>query len=112
LRQADSHANAGRWPKYTNLRLWRNRMLRQRAKVVYQHHLVDIPDGNDGPSVLTRLADKIHLTLNPFVKDKRAEMRHDTRMMLDDYFSTQNASLSKLLDVNLDETWYRSRKDA
>jgi hypothetical protein len=112
LSQADSHANAGRWPKYTELRLWRNRVLRQRAKVVYQRHLINVPDGNDGPFVLTRLADKIHSAVNPFVKDKRVDMCHDTRMMLDDYFSTQNAGLSKLLDANLDETWYRSRKNA
>jgi hypothetical protein len=112
LSQADSHANAGRWPKYTNLQLWRNRMLRQRAKFIYQNRLVDVPDGNGRPSALVRLADKIHSKLNPCVKAKQAKMRNDTRMMLDDYFSTQNAGLSKLLDINLDEKWYRSRKDA
>jgi Sulfotransferase family len=112
LSQGNSHANAGRWPKYTNLRLWRNRILRQKAKFNYQHHLVDVPDGNDRPSALITFADKIHSTLNPFVKDKRAKMCKDTRMMLDDYFSTQNAGLSKLLDINLDERWYRSRQEA
>jgi hypothetical protein len=86
-------------------------MLRQKAKFTYQHHLVDVPDGNHRPSALIILADKIHSTLNPFVKDKRAEMRKDTRMMLDDYFSIQNAGLSKLLNINLDERWYRSRQD-
>jgi hypothetical protein len=109
LSQANSHANAGGLPKYTNLQLWRNRVLRQRAKFIHQHHLVDVPDGNDRPSALVRLAEKIHSTLNPFVKDAQVEMRNNTRMMLDDYFSTQNAGLSELLNINLDERWYRSR---
>jgi Sulfotransferase family len=112
LSQANSHANAGRWPKYANLQLWRNRVLRQRAKFIHQHHLIDVPDGNDRRPALIRLAEKIHSTLNPFVKDARVEMRNDTRMMLDDYFAAQNAGLSKLLGVNLDERWYHSRKDS
>jgi Sulfotransferase family len=112
LSQANSHANAGRWPKYANLQLWRNRMLRQRAKFIYQNHLIDVPNGNGQPSPLIKLADKVHATLNPCVKDQQVKMRNDTRAMLDDYFSTQNAGLSKLLDINLDEKWYRSRKNA
>jgi Sulfotransferase family len=110
--QAKSHANAGRWPKYTNVQLWRNRMLRQNAKSAYQNRLMDVPDRNGRPSALTRLADKIHSTINPCVKDRQPEMRSDTRAMLDDYFSTQNTGLSKLLGINLDEKWYRSRKEA
>ena len=110
--QANSHANAGKWPKYTNLQLWRNRILRQRAKAIYQNHLIDLPDRNGRPAVMLRLADKIHSTLNPCAKDQQPKMRNDTRAMLDDYFATQNAGLSKLLDIDLDERWYRSRKDA
>ena len=109
--QTQSHANAGRWPKYTNLQLWRNRVLRQRAKFIYQHRLIDVPDGNGRAAVMVRFADKIHSALNPFVKDQQTKMRRDTRAMLDDYFSTQNAGLSKLVDIEVDEKWYRSRKD-
>jgi hypothetical protein len=108
----NSHANAGRWPKHTNLQLWRNRLLRQRAKFIYQNHLVDVPNGNGRPPAWIRLADKMHSTLNPGVGDQQPKMRDATRAMLDDYFSTQNAGLSKLLDMNVDEKWYRSRKDA
>jgi hypothetical protein len=110
--QTNSHANAGRWPKYTNLQLWRNRVLRQRAKFIYRNHLIDVPDGNGRPPAWIRLADRIHSTINPYAKDQQPKMRNDTRAMLDDYFSTQNAGLSKLLDINVDEKWYRSRKDA
>jgi hypothetical protein len=112
LSQAKSHSNAGSWPKHTNLQLWRNRVLREKAKFIYRNRLPDVPDGDGRPSALIRLADKVHSTLNPRLKDQAPKMRNDTRAMLDDYFSTQNAGLSKLLDIDLEAKWYRSRKDA
>jgi hypothetical protein len=112
LSQTNSHANAGRWPRHSNLQLWRNYVLRQRAKFIYRNHLIDVPDGNGMPSVLIMVADKIHSKLNPCVKDRQPEMHDATRAMLDDYFATQNAGLAKLIDINVDEKWYRSRRDA
>jgi hypothetical protein len=82
------------------------------AKFIYREHLLDVPDGNDRPSTWIRLADKIHSTINPCIKSDQPKMHRATRAMLDDYFSTQNAGLSKLLDMNVDDRWYHSRKDA
>jgi hypothetical protein len=87
-------------------------VLRHRAKFIYQNHLINVPEGNGKPSALIRLADKIHSTFNPCVKDQQPAMHSATRAMLDDYLSTQNAGLSKLLDIDLNGKWYLSRRDA
>ena len=111
LSQTNEHANPGRWPKHTKLQLWRNQLLRQRAKGRFRNRLLDVPvDGDGQDSLFVRLTDKIHSTINPCVRSQQPKMRGATRAMLDDYFSTQNAGLSKLLDTDLDGKWYRSMK--
>jgi hypothetical protein len=111
LSQTNGHANPGRWPKHTKLQLWRNQLLRQRAKSRFRGRLLDVPAEDDGgASLLVKFTDKLHSTLNPCVRSRQPRMRSATRAMLDDYFSTQNAGLSKLLDIDLDGKWYRSRQ--
>jgi hypothetical protein len=112
LLQVNSHANAGKWPKYVSLQLMRNRLFRQQARLRYKNQLIDVPDADGRRYVLIRMVDKIHSVLNPCVKDQTPTMHAGTRAMLDEYFSTQNAGLSKLLDFNVEDKWFRSRNSA
>ena len=107
--RARSHANAGQWPRYQGLQLWRNRALRNKAKFKYRSHLVDQPGVAGSPSLAVRLADKAHALVNPLQTAKRPRMRPETRAMLDDFFSVQNARLADIIGVELQGKWYRSR---
>jgi hypothetical protein len=108
--KANTHSNAARWPKYPKLQLHRNRALRDRAKGQYSRHLIDVPDGARTASLMTRLADRVHSTFNVSAPgNAKVKMRSETRVMLDEYLAAQNAGLSKLLALDVDGQWYRSR---
>ncbi len=104
--EARAHSNEGSFPRHPGLHLWRNRLLRHRAMARYREHLIDVPPAR--ASGLARIIDKAHSLLNPLQTRNRPQMRAETRRMLDDYFSTQNAGLSDLIGIDVEGIWYRS----
>jgi hypothetical protein len=109
-----SHSNEGGFPRFPQMRLWRNHLLRNRAKAIYRGHLFHIPPQakRAGPMrrATEKLIDRAHGAVNPLRAQPRPLMRKETRHMLDDYFSTQNSGLSQLIGINVEDKWYHSRR--
>jgi hypothetical protein len=109
-----AHSNEGDFPTFPQAQLWRNRILRHRAKGIYREHLLDVPsEGRTSPirramARLVNLLDRVHSTANPPQTHARPRMREETRRMLDDYFLTQNSGLSELIGTSVEDNWYHS----
>ncbi len=109
LAQIDTHRGSAMSPKKLNLQLWRNRILRLKAKHTYHNHLVEVPDEqNASTGMAVRSLDFLHRKFNPLQPVRPPKMKKETRDFLNYYFSGENRGISELIGVNVDEYWYRS----
>ena len=104
----DAHKNQALLRRNTALQLWFNRTFRLQARKNYLHHLIEAPTQKEiAGSLLSRLVNGLHNTINPPRAVKPPRMVASTRKFLNDYFRRENIGLSKLIGKNTEGYWYR-----
>lgn len=107
LSEMKTHYNVTTTPKSLTLQLWRNQLLRLRARRVYLDHLIDVPNRTEiTDNMILRIIDLLHRIINPHKEKKPPNMKMETRMFLNYYFSRENGSLSGLIGKDVESFWY------
>jgi hypothetical protein len=100
-------------PLSLRLQLFQNALIRTRRMQAYYKHLpldISIPLRDRLGSGARDLAYLAFRATNPRRAAKTPPMRPETHAFLDDYFQTQNAGLSELIGMDLEQKWYKTRR--
>ncbi|UCD43245.1 MAG: sulfotransferase [Chloroflexota bacterium] len=107
IRQTKTHYNPTRLPRYPNLQIFRNRIMKISTHPTYFSHLVDIPDdGEFNNKRLLRVLDKLHQKINPHNEENPPSMNPATRNFLNEYFFRENYGLDNLINRDTNSYWY------
>lgn len=108
----DTHSNKGGMPRFPTLQILKNKLSRQAVDNRYINHL-PISDysrtGRSRPHIdlRTRVVNKIHNTVNPFIDTKPPKMKPETRVYLDQYFKRELSGLNELIGTEVLEKWFK-----
>ncbi len=101
-----AHENAARIPKYMNIQILRNKLLRPFNTINYgnflpTHHTQSRPRLN-----AIKVANKVHRIINPLINSRPPKIRPSTQKFLDDFFRKELAGLDELLGQPLLARWF------
>lgn len=103
----DAHINVSRVPKYPELQLFRNWLLRGSGNRSYTSRL---PLGPPAPQQkarrFARVVHRLHQRVNPLTRSKPPEMKKPTREFLDRYFKRELAGMNELLGRDVLSVWF------
>lgn len=107
INKINTHHNPARIPLHISIQLWRNRIFRSQANLLYLRRLVEVPNANDiGYNYSARIIDKLHSLINPLIIAQPPQMKQVTRKFLNQYFSMENDGLNELINKNTNAYWY------
>lgn len=104
----NTHSNRTKTPKYINLQLVRNSLLRKRGNYRYSHFLPLQPDFQGKIPWKYRLIDRLHKKINPLREDIKYTVSPATVELLDTYFKTEFQDLDGIVKKKIYTKWFKS----
>lgn len=98
--------NTARVPRWPQLLMWQNDLLRSRNARQYQDHLPDMPK-DPPPTIVGRVLDSINFRLREFnlADCDPPPMKPATRSFLQQLYAKENRGLSDLIGTELQQYW-------
>lgn len=106
LSAIDTHRNRTLVPRSFRLQLWRNRLLKGRARQRYVHHLPEF-SGTQKKDPFMDTVHLLHRRVNPLRPVSPPPMKPGTRQFLNRFFSRENAGLDAMIGSDVASVWYR-----
>ena len=101
------HFNKARCPKRESVQLWRNRLLQGVDRRIASEHFPRKLDPRDwGDGFRTRLIERLNILINPHSPNAKPKMSHETRQLLNAFYSVRNEGLSELIGDSRVSTWH------
>lgn len=102
------HSNKTRIPKYINLQLLRNKLLRRMGNYRYSNFLPIQPDFQSKLPLQYRIIDKLHKKINPLRSDKTYEVSKGTKKLLDDFFKEEIKDFDSSIKKEVYSRWFKN----
>ncbi len=107
----DTHSNVGGIPRFPQLQVSMNRLLRRAVSNRYLNHLPISDYAQIGEVAYkidlgTRLVNRAHKMINPIIDAKPPKMKANTRAYLDQYFKRELEGLDELIGIPVVKKWF------
>lgn len=102
------HSNQTKVPKYINLQLFRNRVLRGKGQFRYSRFLPIQPEFQKTMPFHYKLFDYLHKKMNPHSNSYTFKVSKGTTDLLDNYFIKELDGLDDLVQMNILSKWFKS----
>lgn len=102
----DTHANSGKYPKYVQLQILKNRWLRQLGNIQHSSLPFDMNNRFADQKTYVRYLHYMHRLINPLSKKKVPPMKQSTRDFLEKYYRQNLQGIDELTGKPCMQTWF------
>lgn len=106
----ETHANRATFPRYLDLYILKNRILRTVGNTHYLEKLPFQTADRKSVSWFARGIERLHTIINPLSPRKMPPMKNSTKEFLESFFSSELRGLSEILGVDLEGLWFANKK--
>ncbi|WP_299123532.1 sulfotransferase [uncultured Winogradskyella sp.] len=104
----NTHSNKTKIPKYINLQIFRNRLLRKSRNFRYSKFLPIQPDFQSKMPIHYRIIDKLHKKINPLKSNINFKASKATIQFLDEYFMTEFEDFDAIVKKEVYSKWFKN----